>query len=342
MSCSTTSKTVPVQCPNCLHEGPSFRHLLGQRARCKMCNHVFQMPRHVRIPCPGCGAHLRVSPEMLDLDVVCKFCKEPFRACLDQPDVSRSFFSGECTAIGATADRRIMAAVRPTIKQELETARAELLQMQQQGLEHAQRVSALEEALLRILSEQGALQSELQRLRSERETLLEQSRVEIESLRTQLKFLEEQRLVVAPALAARPSAASQAIPQLQPSIARNQARENGNCRIFSTRPPHKPSPGGNSKTGPHGGRTVLRDAIDRISHCESKADQLVAQLKTAQQEREFERQNFEKVLERLLGELTRAKSEFDVARGSSKPPADLPSDSKDDQRQFAEILSPVI
>ena len=180
-------------------------------------------------------------------------------------------------------------------------------------------------------------------MRSERETLLEQGRVEIESVRTQLKLLEEQRLAVAPDLAARPSAASQASPQLQPPIARNQARENGNGRIFSTRPPKKPSPGVNSKTGPHGGRTVLRDAIDRISHCESKADQLVAQLKTAQQEREFERQNFEKVLERLLGELTRAKSEFDVARGSSsKPPADLPSDSTDNPRQIAEILSPLI
>ncbi len=80
MLCSTTRSTVTVQCPNCRHEGPAFRHLLGQRSRCRICNHAFQMPEHVRMACPGCGATLRVLPAMLDREVVCKFCNEPFRA----------------------------------------------------------------------------------------------------------------------------------------------------------------------------------------------------------------------------------------------------------------------
>ena len=80
MSCSTTRSTVTVQCPNCQHEGPAFRELLGQRCRCRICKHVFQIPGHVRMACPGCRATLRVLPAMLDREVVCKFCNKPFRA----------------------------------------------------------------------------------------------------------------------------------------------------------------------------------------------------------------------------------------------------------------------
>ena len=66
-----------------------------------------------------------------------------------------------------------------------------------------------------------------------------------------------------------------------------------------------------------------------------KAGQLVAQLKAAQQDKELERQAFEKVLVRLQEELTGAKSELDVARGYTRAAADRLIDQNDDPRQLA-------
>ena len=83
-------------------------------------------------------------------------------------------------------------------------------------------------------------------------------------------------------------------------------------------------------------RAILRDANDRISHCELKVGQLVAQLKTTQQGKELDRQTFENVLVRLQDALTRAKSEFDGERRSASAAADGLIDQNDDPRQVAD------
>jgi hypothetical protein len=77
---SRSTSTVPVTCPGCRHEGPTYVYLLGELCRCKMCGHDFLMPRHVRMGCPGCGIGLRVLGVMIDCDVSCKFCYQVFRA----------------------------------------------------------------------------------------------------------------------------------------------------------------------------------------------------------------------------------------------------------------------
>jgi hypothetical protein len=121
----------------------------------------------------------------------------------------------------------------------------------------------------------------------------------------------------------------------QPPLTQNHTRHNGNVRVLSSRPPQKTAPAGISKPRPQDDRAILRDASDRISHCELKAGQLVAQLKTVQQDKELERQAFEKVLVRLQEALTRAKSEFDAASGSTRAAADRLIDQNDDPRQLA-------
>ena len=78
---------------------------------------------------------------------------------------------------------------------------------------------------------------------------------------------------------------------------------------------------------------ILRDANDRISHCEVKVSQLVAQLKNTQQDKELDRQAFEKVLMRLQDALIHAKSEFEVKRGHNGPVADRLIDQTDGPRQ---------
>jgi hypothetical protein len=114
-----------------------------------------------------------------------------------------------------------------------------------------------------------------------------------------------------------------------PLFTQYHVRPNGNGRILSSRPPQKSAPAGISRPRPQDDRAILRDANDRISHCEWKAGQLVAQLRTAQQDKKLERQAFEKVLGQLQEALTRAKSEFDVARGSARAAADRLNDQNE-------------
>jgi hypothetical protein len=178
-----------------------------------------------------------------------------------------------------------------------------------------ERVLALEQALFKVLSEQKTLQAALQRLRSENQTLAEHERLEIESLRTELKCMEVQRLAIVQEHDLMRASPPQAGTGSQPPLTQNHTRHNGNGRVLSSRPPQKTAPVGIAKPRPQDDRAILRDASDRISHCELKAGQLVAQLKTAQQDKELQRQAFEKVLVRLQEALTRAKSEFDVASG---------------------------
>ena len=196
MMCSTAKSTITVQCPNCRHEGPAFRELLGQRSRCKMCNHVFQIPGHVYLACPGCGVTLRVLPEMLDREVVCKFCNEPFRACSELARIVHKPCPGEHAAIKPACDHPAESDNDPNIRQELEAVRAELIRMGQERLDQVERVLALEQAFFKVLSEQETLQAGFQRLRSEDQTLAEHERLEIESLRTELKRIEVQRLAI--------------------------------------------------------------------------------------------------------------------------------------------------
>jgi hypothetical protein len=335
MMCSTTKSTITVQCPNCRHEGPAFRELLGQRSRCKMCNHVFQINGLVRMVCPGCGATLRVLPEMLDREVVCKFCNEPFRACSELTRIVHRPCPGEHAAIKPACDHPAKSDNDPNIRQELEAARAELIRMGQERLDQVERVLALEQAFFKVLSEQETLQAGFQRLRSENQTLAEHERLEIESLRTELKRIEVQRLAIVQEHDLMRASPPQARTGSQPPLTQNHTRHNGNVRVLSSRPPQKTAPAGTSKPRPQDDRAILRDASDRISHCELKAGQLVAQLKTVQQDKELERQAFEKVLVRLQEALTRAKSEFDAASGSTRAAADRLIDQNDDPRQLA-------
>jgi hypothetical protein len=335
MMCSTAKSTITVQCPNCQHEGPAFRELLGQRSRCKICNHVFQIPGHVRMACPGCGVTLRVLPVMLDREVVCKFCNEPFRACSELTRIVHKPCPGEHAAIKQACDHPAESDNDPDIRQELESARAVLIRMGRERLDQVERVLALEQALFKVVSKQETLQAALQRLQSENQTLAEHQRLEIESLRTELKRIEVQRLAIVQEHDLMRASPPQAGTGSQPPLTQNHTRHNGNGRFLSSRPPQKTAPAGISKSRPQDDRAILRDANDRISHCELKAGQLVAQLKAAQQDKELERQAFEKVLVRLQEELAGAKSELDVARGYTRAAADRLIDQNDDPRQLA-------
>ncbi|MGC8644560.1 MAG: hypothetical protein ACP5XB_32245, partial [Isosphaeraceae bacterium] len=162
----------------------------------------------------------------------------------------------------------------------------------------------------------------LQRLRAENQSLAANERLDIDTLRTELKRIA----MKLPASAEIPAPAENTVLRSTngsaPHTAVFHTVQNGNRRILSSRPPQKTARSAASRPAPHFDRTGLREAIDRISHCESKADQLVTQLKTAQQDKEHERQVFEKVLTRLQDAFTEAKSEYEIACGSLRPLAD--------------------
>ncbi len=336
MLCSTNKSTVTVQCPNSQHEGPAFRQLLGQRSRCRICNHVFQMPGHVRMACPGCGATLRVLPEMLDREVVCKFCNESFQARPDRPRSAHKLCVGEHAAIKPVSDQPAESANDSNIHEELEAARAELIRIEQERADQAERVLSLEQALFKVLSEQETLHTALQRLRSENQAVAEHERLEIEDLRTELKRIEVQRLALLQERDMMRPAPSQTGNGSQPPFIQNHTRPNGNGPVLSSRPPQRTAPAGIAKPRPQDDRAILRDANDRISHCEFKAGQLVAQLKAVQQDKELDRQAFERVLGRMQEALTRAKSEFEVARGYTRAAADRLIDPSDESQHLAD------
>ncbi len=172
--CTTTKSTVPVRCPNCRHQGPAFSYLLGQRSRCKMCNHVFQIPKHVRIDCPGCGIALRVLSEEIDRHVICKFCSQAFRVSPDLLKGATALCPGEHAAIGSMRNRSPENTVTSEIEEELRAARAELIRMEQERKAQAERILVVEQALLRVLGDQEALKASLKRLQTENEALAQQ------------------------------------------------------------------------------------------------------------------------------------------------------------------------
>jgi len=272
---------------------------------------------------------------MIDREVVCKFCNEPFRACSELIRIVPKPCPGEHVAIQPACDHPPESDNDPNIHQELEAARAVLIRMGRERQDQVERVLTLEQALFKVLSEQKTLQAALQRLRSENQTLAEHERLEIESLRTELKCMEVQRLAIVQEHDLMRASPPQAGTGSQPPLTQNRTRHNGNGRVLSSRPPQKTAPVGIAKPRPQDDRAILRDANDRISHCELKAGQLVTQLKTAQQDKELQRQAFEKVLVRLQEALTRAKSEFDVASGYTRAAADRLIDQNDDPRQPA-------
>jgi len=273
---------------------------------------------------------------MLDREVVCKFCNEPFRACPERSRSAHELSAGEHAAIKPASDPPAESGNDPNIHQELEATRAELIRMEQQQLDQAARVLALEQALFKVLGEQETLQAALQRLRSENQALAEHERLEIESLRTELKRIEVQRLAIVQEQDLMRAVASRAGTGSQPPFIQNHTRPNGNGPALSSRPPQRSVAAGVAKPKPQDDRAILRDANDRISHCEFKAGQLVAQLKTVQQDKELERQAFERVLVRLQEALTRAKSEFEVARGCTRAAADRLIDQNDDSQHLAD------
>ncbi len=286
--------------------------------------------------CPGCGATLRVLPAMLDREVVCKFCNETFRACSERASSVHKLGPGEHAAIKPASDQQAESDNDPNIYQELEAARAELIRMEQERVDQADRVLALEQTLFKVLSEQETLQAALQRLRSENQTLAEHERLEIESLRTELKRIEVQRLAIVREQDLMRAAPSQAGTGSQPPFIQNHTRHNGNGPVLSSRPPQRSVAAGIAKPKPQDDRAILRDANDRISHCEFKAGQLVAQLKAVQQDKELDRQAFERVLGRMQEALTRAKSEFEVARGYTRAAADRLIDPSDESQHLAD------
>ncbi len=314
--CSMTKLTVPVQCPHCRHEGPAFSYLLGQRSRCKMCNQVFQMPKHFRIACPECGVSLRVLLEMIGRDVVCKFCDHAFHIVSDPSRVRSASCRDQNATADPTPDRTREHAVSLTVEAALEAARAEVIRMEQERSEQAARLLSLEHALRRISGDHLGIHTSLEQLRVENETRARQDRDEIKELRTQLSRLEERHAAVVAGQDLMSSLAPLPGPTAQPSFPQHRASQNGHGRIPSLKPPQRTAPAGHSSAKTQVDRTTIREAIDRISYCELKADLLVTQLKTTKEARELDRQSFEQLLGKLQLELTQARNE--LARGNSR------------------------
>jgi hypothetical protein len=320
--CTTTKSTVPVRCPNCRHQGPAFSYLLGQRSRCKICNHVFQIPKHVRIDCPGCGIALRVLSEEIDRHVICKFCSQAFRVSPDLLKGATALCPGEHAAIGSMRNRSPENTVTSEIEEELRAARAELIRMEQERKAQAERILVVEQALLRVLGDQEALKASLKRL-------------ENDNVRTQSSRLEDERKAVKDLDRLRFSAL-QPGPCAPPPFPQNHGRSNGHGRL-SSRPPQRTAATARATAKPPGERSNLGDAMDQISRCELKADLLVSQLKTTKEARELERHAFEQILERLQEELSWARSESEIARGNLKPSDERDPNSDEEPCQLAAV-----
>ena len=202
------------------------------------------------------------------------------------------------------------------IHQQLKSAREELSRMAQQRIRQVESVIGLEQALFEVVNEQRTLREALQRLRAENQTMAEHERLDVESLRADLKRVEVQRPAASVENGFVGMTTISPVASQQPLAHHVHNGHNGPRRVLTSRPPQRPKAGASTRTGPSLDSTCLHDVIDRISHCESKADHLVVQLKTAQQDKELVRQAFETVMVRLQDALSRAKCEFDVARGT--------------------------
>jgi DNA-directed RNA polymerase subunit M/transcription elongation factor TFIIS len=281
---SPSRSTVPVACPSCRHEGPAFVDLLGKRSRCKKCGHNFTMPRNVRMGCPHCLAELRVPAEAIGRDVACKFCGASFRA---------------------------------------EPARAERRRLERNAPEPSQRVTSLERDLSRVSGEHEGLRAELARLRAEHEHRGRRDHREIEELRAQLD-----RLAAVQAAASRevdrpvPLVPPAARPGTPPSsMVRHVPQANGHARPTPASFGRGRRGGAGLQARPDPGGAALREVIDRLASCEAMTDRLLVRLKSAQEQRELDREAYAKVLERLQEELTRARGDFRTGCGDSDDPA---------------------
>jgi hypothetical protein len=225
--------------------------------------------------CPHCEALLRIPAEMIGREVVCKLCDATFLA---EP---------------AQADGR------PT-RAEAEASSG--------------RIPSLERDLARILAEHAAIRSELGRLRAESDDLSRRERREIEAIRAQVERLasasarpEREREPAGTSPFPRPAAPAAAMP-----APRRPAHVGGPGRIATAPPGRKPQGAAGSKAG---GGVSLRELLERLAGCEAMTDRLIARLKSEQERRHEDRTVFATVLERLQGELTRARQGFATGRG---------------------------
>ena len=170
----STTLTIPVRCPKCLHQGPAFSYLLGRRSRCKMCNHSFLIPKHLRVVCPGCSVGLRVLPEAIGRNVACKFCNQEFRISPDLLSGGTVPCPGEHPAAKSIRDRAPATMVAPDLEERLRTTRDELVRMERERSEQAERLLAVEQALLRMLGDQAAFKGSIQRLQADNDALVQQ------------------------------------------------------------------------------------------------------------------------------------------------------------------------
>jgi hypothetical protein len=284
-----------------------------------MCGQVFPMPRVVRIPCSRCRHVLRVPAEMIGREVACKFCDQTFRAdpgriLSRDPSVSAPRPLADDTFLDASE-----YVVPPASGVGIAIARAEFPRSRPEEKEPSERIRGLEQSLDRIVAEHKELQVELRRVRDENETLLRAEREEIEQFRGQLVRLEQIRDVIERGQG-RSRQREQASRQwLQPASARHAVPANGHSRIVSARSLQRPGAVTRAHPGHRGGGVALREALSLLATCERMADRLVTELKTTQQERDQERATFERILEQLQDDLTRARSELETARAQAHP-----------------------
>ncbi len=317
--CAPARLTVPVQCPHCRHQGPAFVHLLGKHSRCKMCNHVFRIPRNIRIACPGCGIALRVLSEAIGRNVVCKFCDQAFR--VDSGLLANVTHScpGEHPVAGTTRIRPPVDRGISEIAESLNSARAELTRIEQERISQAERIQSVEQALLRVLRDQETLKAELERFQTENNAHGWHRRLTDEAFSVSPSIHEEEQKRLKEEERAHPSEL-QAVATTSSLLPHYPGRSIGHGRhlLKTTRPPQKPAAPARATIKPNGARSNLCDALDEISHCELKADLLITQLKTAEEARELERGSFEKTLELLHQELSLTRSELELARGNTR------------------------
>ncbi len=269
---------------------------------------------------------------MLDRQVVCRHCNEPFRARPELATSSRKTCPGEHVAILPLHDPAAGLHIEGEPDRGLEAALAQLDRMNAAQQQHGERIVPVEQALLELKVQQQSTLSSLTQWRTESQAAAERDKLEIERLSVALQRVEDRCMTLLRELDRIPGELDRirGLPiqngaGLPVPSAPHPGRNGGPGRFSYSRPRQTPTPAGISglKTAA-GERSILRDALDRVSHCEVRAGQLVSELKTASEGRELERQAFERVLDRLQDTLRCAKSEFDIARGSARMAFDSP------------------
>lgn len=180
-----------------------------------------------------------------------------------------------------------------------------------------------EEALARLVAEHEAIRAELDRLRMEREDS-RQDRRELEDLRARLDRLQAVRppTLVSPPM---PTPSISTMPKRSSSIP-------SAARIGSLHRGAKPA----------GAPSVsIRELIERLAGCEAMTDRLIGRLRAEQERRHEDRRSFASTLDRLQGELARAREGFDPAsaRDSARDEIDAGASAEESSHDGLEAIA---